>query len=313
MRKQNKILGCLLILLIIFAFPGLSVSQVPAAFVDIGYGARPMGMGGAFTALTHDAHSVLWNPAGLTRLKNTNVTFMWTKQFSLIPYYFFAAGTPISKSMAMGTAAISSGNNVLRETTVFLSIAYKRSSPTKSFFKNISVGLNFKFRNSSFGNNSDGGEDRIQGNAYGFAMDFGAQWKISPRFMTGLMLRDFVSPISYNNETLDKFYTESVPPTLILGVAYLAIKNLILTADWNKVLLKDNINKINAGMEYKILKKFILRAGFSQPIEAESNRKYNLGLGLFFTKKRKFSLCFDFAYEIFFLANTPKVSTTIWF
>ncbi len=311
MKKQKKYSYYVLTLLMIL--PNLSASQVPAAYVDIGYGARPMGMGGAFTALTHDAHSVLWNPAGLTRLKNTNATFMWTKQLNLIPYYFFAAGKPVSKSVTLGTAAISSGNDVLRETTAFLSIAYKRRSRTKSFFNNISYGLNLKFRNSSFGNNADGGENRIQGHAYGFAMDFGVQWKISPRFISGFMIRDFVSPVSYFNDTLSDTYYEAVPTNMILGLAYLATKNLIFTTDWNKVLLKENVSKINAGMEYKIFKMFTLRAGFSQPIEAEKNKKYNLGLGLFVIKKKKLVLCFDFAYEIYFLANTPKVSTTIWF
>jgi len=311
MKTRIRILYCFLALLIIF--PGFSASQVPAAFVDIGYGARPMGMGGAFTALTHDAHSVLWNPAGLSRLKNNNATFMWTKQFNLIPYYFFAAGTPVTKSLTLGAAAISSGNDVLRETTAFFSIAYKRNSKEKSLFNNISYGLNFKFRNSNFGNNADGGENRIQGHAYGFAMDFGVQWKISPRFISGFMIRDVVSPVSYFNDTLNDVYYEAVPTTMILGVAYLAIKNVILTADWSKVLLEENVNKINAGVEIKLLKLFALRAGFSQPLEAEGNKKYNLGLGLFIIKNRGFNLSFDFAYEIYFLANTPKVSTTIWF
>ncbi|MBC8182313.1 hypothetical protein H8E88_14520 [candidate division KSB1 bacterium] len=311
MKTRIKFLYYVLVLLIIF--PNFCLSQVPAAYVDIGYGARPMGMGGAYTALTHDAHSVLWNPAGLTRLKNTNATFMWTKQLNLIPYYFFAAGKPISKSLTLGTAVISSGNDVLRETTAFISIAYKRHSRAKSIFNNISYGLNFKLRNSTFGYNQDGGENQIQGHAYGFAMDFGVQWKISPRFMSGFMIRDIVSPVSYFNETLSDTYYEPVPTTMILGVAYLANKNFILTADWSRVLLEENVSKINAGMEYKIFRIFTLRAGFSQPLEADLNKKYNLGLGLFVVKNKKISLCFDFAYEIYFLANTPKVSTTIWF
>ena len=311
MKTRIKYLYFVLILVIIH--PNFCVSQVPAAYVDIGYGARPMGMGGAFTALTHDAHSVLWNPAGLTRLDNTNATFMWTKQLNLIPYYFFAAGRPVSKSITLGTAVISSGNDVLRETTAFLSIAYKRHSTAKSFFNNFSVGMNLKFRNSSFGNNQDGGENRIQGRANGFAMDFGVQWKISQRFISGFMIRDFVSPVSYINETLKETYNEAVPTTVILGLAYLANKSLVFTADWNRALLDENVSKINAGMEYKIFRICTLRAGFSQPLEADLKKKYNLGLGLFVVKNKKLSLCFDFAYEIYFLANTPKVSTTIWF
>jgi hypothetical protein len=39
-----------------------------AAFLDIGVGARGIGMGGAFTALADDSSSVYWNPAGLSRM-----------------------------------------------------------------------------------------------------------------------------------------------------------------------------------------------------------------------------------------------------
>ena len=88
--KTNKIFSIYLLMIssMLVIFPIHSSCEIPAAFVDVGYGARPMGMGGAFTALANDAHAVLWNPAGLIRLKHTNATFMWTKQFNLIPYYF---------------------------------------------------------------------------------------------------------------------------------------------------------------------------------------------------------------------------------
>ena len=50
------------------------VSDIPAAFADIGYGARPMGMGGAFLAIADDANAVMWNPAGLVRLPSSQLT-----------------------------------------------------------------------------------------------------------------------------------------------------------------------------------------------------------------------------------------------
>ena len=39
-----------------------------AAFLDIGVGARGIGMGGAYTALADDSSAVYWNPAGLARM-----------------------------------------------------------------------------------------------------------------------------------------------------------------------------------------------------------------------------------------------------
>jgi hypothetical protein len=45
-----------------------------AAFLDIGVGARGIGMGGAYTALADDASAVYWNPAGLARLEKREVS-----------------------------------------------------------------------------------------------------------------------------------------------------------------------------------------------------------------------------------------------
>jgi len=300
----------LLAIVIIFTFAQNSFASIPAAYVDIGYGARPMGMGGAFVALANDAHAVLWNPAGLARLRSTSTTFMWAKQFNIIPYYFIAAGFPVNSNLALGAAAISSGNDVLRETTVLFSFSYKLA-PRLSFPMNF--GMNIKMRHASFGNNSDGGEDRIQGNALGFAVDLGGQWRISSKFYTGFLLRDVISPVSYNNETLNTSYSETIPPALLIGGVCSAIKNLLLAVDWEKVISANNHDKLHAGLEYKILNIVILRSGIIQTIQAESTRKYTMGFGLVYTKKNVLSLSFDFAYEIFFLANTPKVSTSIWF
>ena len=68
-------------------------AEIPAAYVDIGYGARSIGMGGAFVAIPCDVHALFWNPAALSTLKHNQVTAMYTKQFGLIPYFLAAYGT----------------------------------------------------------------------------------------------------------------------------------------------------------------------------------------------------------------------------
>jgi len=44
-------------------------SRVRAAFVAVGMGARPVGMGEAFTAVADDASAVTWNPGGLGQMR----------------------------------------------------------------------------------------------------------------------------------------------------------------------------------------------------------------------------------------------------
>ncbi|MBI3298899.1 MAG: PorV/PorQ family protein [Elusimicrobia bacterium] len=56
-----------LALLLLFAAPARGAET--AAFLDLGIGARALALGGAYTALGEDAHSLYWNPAGLAALK----------------------------------------------------------------------------------------------------------------------------------------------------------------------------------------------------------------------------------------------------
>ena len=51
----------------------LSLAGVAAA-ESRGFGARALGMGGAFTAVADDATAAYWNPAGLSQVRYVSVT-----------------------------------------------------------------------------------------------------------------------------------------------------------------------------------------------------------------------------------------------
>ena len=53
-----------------------------AAFMDPGFGARPMAMGGAFTAVSDDANAPSWNPAGMASVEGINANFMHSRLFT---------------------------------------------------------------------------------------------------------------------------------------------------------------------------------------------------------------------------------------
>lgn len=296
-----------------FFFTSRLWSGIPAAFVDVGYGARPVGTGGAYVALANDAHSVLWNPAGLLRMTKRQATFMYSRQFQLVPFYFASFGTPFRSSCGAGLAFISTGDDVLRETTVLTSFAFSGQSFLRRSFSKLGLGCNLKIRNSTFGNNADGGENRSQGDAWGVGLDFGMQFSFSKRLIFGMLLRDPVSPVFYHNTTTQEKYTESIPPALVSGLAFIPLNRLIVVSDFEAALSKEAFNKIRFGFEYHPILPIYLRGGFSQNIAAEENRQYALGIGFCMKYRNQCAILLDLAYQFHFLQDTPRASMSVWF
>lgn len=280
-------------------------ADIPASYVDIGYGARPVAMGGAFVATPNDVHALHWNPAGLATLTHNQMTAMYTKQFGLIPYYFAAFGSRVNKRLGVGVAALSSGNEVLRESTLQIAGAF-------SVQRWFCFGMTVKLRNSVFGQNQDGGENRSQGDAYGYGLDLGILWRVSKAWYLGAFGRDVFAEVMYNNTTREVQYSEAIPPGLVVGTTYRVTRSLLFAVAYEKSLARDTYDKLNAGFEGRIFKLIALRGGISQELSTDAPRKYALGLGIIGSTSR-FSVNFDFAYQFYHLANTPRVSTTIHF
>lgn len=283
-------------------------ADIPAAYVDIGYGARPMGMGGAFTALAADAHAIFWNPAGMVFLRQQHFTAMYTKQFNLIPYALGAYAFKVGKN-SFGLAFLSSGNEVLRESTLLASYARPLQLPLIGL---AGIGLNLRYRFASFGNNADGGPDRSQGSASGFGFDLGFIKTFGRGSRFGLFIRDAANSMTWDNSTRGESYSESIPAALLIGVAQRVHKKAILALDFDKALYSDVEDKIRLGLEMSPMKYIVLRGGMWQNVQAEVNRNYSLGLGVR-VAKRTFGAQFDFAYIFNDLANSPRVSFSLLF
>jgi len=57
-----------------------------AAIFQLGPGARPFGMGGAFLALADDENAAFYNPAGLGWMDRIGVTSFFSRQFGVVSY-----------------------------------------------------------------------------------------------------------------------------------------------------------------------------------------------------------------------------------
>lgn len=228
-------------------------ADIPAAFADVGYGARPMGIGGAYVALASDPYAVFCNPACLVMVRGWQVSTMYARQVGLIPYALAAVATGLAGQSGLGAGFLTSGDDMWRESAAYASYAHSLTFLDEAG-RALSAGLTLKVRWSSLRNNVNGGAERVQVAAVGYGLDFGLRWKPAPRWALGLPVRDPLNGLRYENRTRRVSCGESVPAALLVGAAYLAHANVILALDLAKSLYADLKDRISLGGELLLFK-----------------------------------------------------------
>lgn len=100
------------LLIVLFLIPGFLNAQKRIyvnEYMNIGVGARALGMGGATSASSSDVYSGFWNPAGLMQIDNDyQVGFMHSEYFAgIFKYDYGAIAMPLkSKSRVLGISFI---------------------------------------------------------------------------------------------------------------------------------------------------------------------------------------------------------------
>ena len=111
----NRIYTYITVLVLVLA--GCLVTRVDAGeyaadFLRIGVGARPMAMGGAFTALANDATAFYWNPAGLASEKHIAVHVDHVSLFDGLAQYNVAhVSMGVNRNMTVGLSWLRHGED----------------------------------------------------------------------------------------------------------------------------------------------------------------------------------------------------------
>ena len=304
------------------------LSNIPAAFVDIGMGARPVALGSAYVGLADDAHSLHWNPAGLAAQSSYQVAFSYIDHLGLLEYQNLAVTVPLGgTSHSLGAGIIATGDDALSE--IVAQLAYSR------MFANVfSVGVGLKYRRATFGNNALSADDfivfdadevaeglanQVQGNASGFGVDVGLLYTPSPKVRFGLMLRDLYAPVAWNSSTNNPdnpargSYNEGVPFEAALGTVYRLNNSFLITADYSPALQGELDDKVRVGVETTILNIFSMRGGMQQVLNDRDDEKYALGFGVKMPLVQGIHVMANYTYLIETLANTQHMSLSIQF
>ncbi len=322
---MKKLIFVLLLVLLIAETPvtAQDLSGISGAFADIGYGARPAGMGFAYAGLANDVHSVMWNPAGLTNTSKKEAAFTYTDQLGLISYNYLAGSMPLSrdKRKAIGAALLVSGDDMMREFTLQGSYA--------QILYGVKVGATLKMRYASFGNNSinasdyvifepdeiqEGQMNQVYGSAVGFGFDVGFQYDMTKDLRLGLMFKDIYSPMywdSKNDNEINKpkgSYSETIPFEMVLGTAFRVNKNIIFAADYAPNIMDDVDTRFSWGGEVKWFDILYTRGGMVHYVNDREDDKYSIGTGLDLKVIRKLRVLVDFTYMFEELDNTLRFS-----
>ncbi|MDI6641780.1 MAG: hypothetical protein QME68_05665, partial [Elusimicrobiota bacterium] len=182
------------------------------AFKDNGWGARPVGMGGAFTAVSDDVLAISYNPAGISQIKYFELNAMYAKLYTGLDavdlgmsYAAFVYPARKIGSFGLNWANFVSAKQY-REDTICLAYAKSINEIVKQLFKRrlipeLSLGLNIKYLQHSYILDEHTVNDPVftQGNSKSnMTVDLGLWSNPIPRQLhglsVGLMLKNIIQP-----------------------------------------------------------------------------------------------------------------------
>ncbi len=280
------------------------VGTTAAQFLKIGPGARSVGMGNAYTAVSDDIYSVYWNPAGIATTHNSMEFGFNHVEWIADITYDYAAGAMTLDGIGTIFASLTTlsvpedkvrtfdnpegDGRVWDAGSIAIGLGY-----AKMLTDRFSIGFHAKFIRESIWNSS----------ASGFALDVGTLYRTPFNdLMIGAAISNFGSTmkldgrdIMFNydpNDNIDtgpnnipaKYQTEEfdIPLTFRIGLAMPVIKTRYIrfTAAVDAVHPNDNTEYVNLGGEIAYDEMFFIRGGFKSMFKQNSEEGLSLGAGL---------------------------------
>lgn len=281
----------------------LSVSVGEAAFQEFLWGARPAALSGAYTAMADDANSPAYNPAGISHLLQSELTFMYARLYNGVNFYSGAdtsrlglgyfSYAPAIKDKKYGSYAISWTNfvatNLYREDSFSLTFADSYQFETLKQAPVFSYGANLKLLRRSFSMDERTDVDpvfRAGAESNALAVDLGFLYHPNMSRLPGLKLG--LVGQNLNKPDIGLSSTDRVPSRYALGLAY-QDPSMPLVNPSLEISRRDGKNKVSGAWESLLAKNTLaLRIG-------GNDDQITGGMGYQFSLLRRMNLRLDYA------------------
>ena len=260
-----------------------------AAFNDIGVGARPLGMGGAFVALADDGNAANYNAAGLGYINAAHLSMTTAQRFrGLINYNHIGGVLPLGSVGSFGASIgiLSEDSEVYKEQTI--TVSYGRT-----FLHRFAFGLNLKSLSTRFDENNESVSAHLKNNSQFFAHTSAADVSFDLGMMANpidaLTLGFSAENLLPANVSISELGEDIVPRNIRVGLAYrLATIAATTKQEALREVLKSGLGlfeiafrygnrHIHTGAELWLNKMIGVRAGYS--LRSGVNRATGIALG----------------------------------
>ncbi|MCB9248885.1 MAG: PorV/PorQ family protein [Ignavibacteriales bacterium] len=305
-----------------FVFAQSKTGSSAAPFLNVAIGARPIAMGGAFSATANDVSALYWNPAGVSRIAGSEAMFSYSTWFADINYNWSGAAINLG---GMGTVGLSV--TYLDYGSMEVTTLAEQDGTGQMFDANdIALGLTYAYNLTdkfSIGGTAKYIEQRIwNSSATSVAFDlgvlyysdimglrigasisnFGSDMSLSGKDL--LVQHDIDLQIEGNNEQiLATLNTDSYPLPLLfrigLAMDVIKIEDHVVSIGIDALHPNDNDESLNVGLEYVLYDLLALRGGYKSLFLDNTEEGLTLGAGIKYNFAPGLGFYFDYAYQDF--------------
>ena len=271
-----------------------NVGTTSAAFLEIGPGARSIGMGSAYVSVADDASSIYWNPAGIVNVSRPEVQSYYSPWLVETQFYYNTAVVPMGQygSFGLSFTAVTMDEMMVRTVQNPEPDAYGQ----KFDAGNISMGIAYAKKLTdrfSFGFQTKFIQESIwQMKAQGYAVDIGTMFVTKSDLNIGMSISNFGGKLGMqgvntlvdididetiygNNDRIDGSLGTSQWPLPLLfrfGLSKIFVVSPIMQflVAIDAIHPNNNPEYLNIGLEYTLMDMVSLRIG-------KSHTFYNLG------------------------------------